>query len=112
MVLQGAGTVNSYESKSLELADKANWRAAHARFYVGNHEGLVILKVQSKTDSTKRYEVTLVHDHVTECTCIAGSYHKPCIHAGAALKWIARRNAWEADHREETGQTDTPPTAA
>jgi hypothetical protein len=108
MVDGRSGQVNEQERRSLELAKANKMSAAWARFYVGTHDGKVVLKVQSKSKATVRYEVVLDGDRVVSCDCPA---YGPCCHKGVGALWIARRNAWDADHLEER-QGDDPQTAA
>jgi hypothetical protein len=71
---------------------------------------MTIATIPSRT-SSQTYTVTLADDGSTRCTCVAGSFGKPCWHAKAlrlaAAEELARRQgrpAWRVASAR-TGQT-------
>jgi uncharacterized Zn finger protein len=103
--------VNEYERKSLELATRNGLTWAWARFYTSAYGGKELWKVQSKTDSTVKYTVESKAGHATACSCPAGTWGKPCCHAGAVVMKLAWREQQIAAERGESA-TDEPQTAA
>lgn len=103
--------MNEYERRSLELAVKNAMSWAHARFYTRTHDGREVWTVQSKSDSTKRYQVESKAGHAQACGCVAGTWGKPCCHAGAVVMKLAwREQQIAAEHGESA--SDEPQTAA
>lgn len=87
--LEPVWTVDKREMRAATLAARYGMTAGWARYLCGTRDGHTILRVQSHTDCTRRYEVRYnPHtDTVYSCDCAALG---PCSHMGAARQWVER----------------------
>lgn len=65
------------------------------------------IEVPSRTEDAKWYVVSIqIAKPMLHCTCLAGSYHKPCNHTLQAVAAITRLPEYQARYLAESARVD------
>jgi hypothetical protein len=101
-VARGARAVarDAWQQRALALADGRHLFGTPRQVGTNAH-GAAIWQVPSRSSDGTYYIVKVWPVGDVGCSCTAGSYARPCAHAGAVIKAEAQREAVQAATQDE-----------